>query len=115
MGSQSIKVHTPRILHLHLHCDPHRLGTRTGLGLCIAIAELAAMGARKLVPLDVAPVLARREFCERAQSLGRFAGPGPVAAVAGTYVCVCDGLRRVPLTVAELQSCGVGLESPTER
>jgi hypothetical protein len=89
MGSQAIEVHMVRGLHF----DPRRLGPRCGL----SIAK-PAMRAGKLVAHDLAVVLARPELCDCAPSLGRFLVLGLVAVI--TYMH--DGLRGVPLAVAEL-------------
>ena len=61
MGSQTVEVHTLWVLHF----DPRRLGPRYRL----SIAK-PAMCAGKLVPHDLAVVLARLELCNRAPSLG---------------------------------------------
>ena len=106
MGSQPVEVHTLRVLHF----DPRRLGPRLGLSIV-----KPAMCARKLVPHDLTVVLARLELCDRAPSLGRFLVVGPVAVIT----CVHDGLRGVPLAVAELcvraVAVAVGLERSTKR
>lgn len=88
MGSQTVEAHTFRILHF----DPRQLALRIRLSI-----EELAMGAGKLPPQDLALVLARPELCNGTQSLGRFVVFGSVVTS-----CVCDGPRRVPLTMAEL-------------
>ena len=94
MGSQTVEVHALRVLHF----DPCSLGPR--YGLCIA---KPAMRAGKLVPHDLAIVLARLELCSRATALGWFLVLGPVVVIT----CVRDGLCGVPLAVAELlHVCG---------
>ena len=61
------------------------------------------MRAGKLVPHDLAVVLARLELCGRAPSLGWFLVLGLVVVIP----CVRDGLCGVPLAVAELlHVCG---------
>lgn len=89
MGSQTVEVHTLWVLRF----DPRRLGPRPGLSIV-----KPAMCAGKLVSHDLTVVLARLELCDRAPSRGRFLVLGPVVVIT----CVHDGLRSVPLAVAEL-------------